>query len=145
MLLGVYAGRGKRTEFGVGGLLVGIYDDKKDEFVTISRIGTGLTDEEFRKVNDMAQKLKISHKPSRVNSKVEPTFWLSPKIVLEVYADEITRSPVHTAGWDPSTGSGFALRFPRLVKFREADKRVEDATTVSEIKKLYQNQYKRTK
>jgi len=41
VLLGIYAGRGKRTEFGVGGLLVGIYDQKKDEFVTISRVGTG--------------------------------------------------------------------------------------------------------
>src|SRR3989344_5489826 len=36
VLLGVYSGRGKRTEFGVGGLLVGVYDKKKDEFVTIS-------------------------------------------------------------------------------------------------------------
>ena len=141
VLLGVYTGRGKRTEFGVGGLLAGIYDDKRDEFVTISRIGTGLTDEEFRKVNELAQKLKVSHKPSRVNAKVEPTFWLEPKVVLEVYADEITKSPVHTAGWDGQ--SGFALRFPRLVKFREADKRPEDSTTVGEVKKLYEMQYKR--
>ena len=140
MLLGVYSGRGKRTEFGVGGLLVGVYDKNRDEFVTISRIGTGLTDEEFRKVNDLAKRLKVSKKPARVNAKVEPTFWLAPKIVLEVYADEITRSPVHTAGWDGQ--AGFALRFPRLVKFREADKRAEDATTVSEIKKLYQQQFR---
>jgi len=61
---------------------------------------------------------------------------------LEIYADEITRSPIHTAGWEPDTGSGYALRFPRLVKFREADKRAEDCTTVEEIKKLYENQYK---
>jgi len=32
-------------------------------------------------------------------------------------------------------------RFPRLVKFREADKRAEDATTVEEIKKLYNQQF----
>ena len=143
VLLGVYSGRGKRTEFGVGGLLVGIYDDKKDEFVTISRVGTGLTDEEFRKVNELAKRLKVSHKPARVNSKIEPAFWLEPKVVLEIYADEITKSPIHTAGFDEKTGTGFALRFPRLVKFREADKRAEDATTVSEIKKLYENQYKK--
>ena len=61
--------------------------------------------------------------------------------MLEIYADEITRSPVHTAGWDGQ--AGFALRFPRLVKFREADKRAEDATTVDEIKKFYQNQFKK--
>jgi len=40
-------------------------------------------------------------------------------------------------------GIGYALRFPRLVKFREADKRAEDATTVDEVKKLYKNQFKR--
>ncbi|OGE08132.1 hypothetical protein A3A60_04415 [Candidatus Curtissbacteria bacterium RIFCSPLOWO2_01_FULL_42_26] len=143
VLLGVYAGRGKRTEFGVGGLLVGIYDEKKDEFVTISRVGTGLTDEEFRKVNEIAKHLKVSHKPARVNAKIEPSFWLEPKVVLEIYADEITRSPIHTAGFDEKTGTGFALRFPRLVKFREADKRAEDSTTVDEIRKLYENQYKK--
>lgn len=142
VLLGVYSGRGKRTEFGVGGLLVGVYDDKRDEFVTISRIGTGLTDEEFREVNKIAKELKVSHKPARVNSKIEPSFWIQPKVVLEVYADEITRSPLHTAGVDKQ-GVGYALRFPRLVKFREADKRPEDATTVSEIEKMYKQQYKK--
>ena len=141
VLLGVYAGRGRRTEFGVGGLLVGVYDEKKDEFVTISRIGTGLTDDEFRKVAEIAKKIKVSKKPARVNSKVEPSYWVEPKVVLEVYADEITKSPIHTAG--EVDGIGYALRFPRLVKFREADKRAEDATTVSEIKKLYANQFKK--
>src|SRR3989344_3568288 len=133
VLLGVYSGKGKRTEFGVGGLLVGIYDDKKDEFVSISRIGTGLTDEEFRKVNEIAEHLKVERKPVRVNSGITPSFWVEPKVVLEIQADEITRSPIHTAG--------YALRFPRLVKFREEDKRAEDATTVSEIIKLYNQQF----
>ena len=145
VLLGVYAGKGKRTEFGVGGLLVGVYDKKKDEFVTISRVGTGLTDEEFRKVNGLAKKLKVSKKPARVNSQIEPTFWMEPKEVLEIYADEITRSPIHTSGWDSSTSSGFALRFPRLVKFRGADKRAEDCTTVGEIEKMYKGQYTKKK
>ena len=141
MLLGIYSGRGKRTEFGVGGLLVGVYNGKKDEFVTISRIGTGLTDEEFRIVNKIGKELKVSHKPARVNSKIEPNYWVEPKVVLEVYADEITKSPIHTAGEED--GVGYALRFPRLVKFREADKRPEDATTVFEIEKMYKQQYRR--
>lgn len=141
VLLGVYSGRGKRTEFGVGGLLVGIYDKKDDRFVTISRIGTGLTDEEFRKVNEIAKKLRVSHKPARVYSKTEPSFWVEPKVVLEIYADEITKSPIHTAG--EKDGVGYALRFPRLVKFREADKRPEDSTTVAEIEKMYKQQYQK--
>ncbi len=144
VLLGVYSGKGKRTEFGVGGLLVGVYDDKKDEFVSISRIGTGLTDEEFKKVNEISKHLRVNHKPARVNSDITPSFWVEPKIVLEIQADEITRSPIHTAGRDKE-GLGYALRFPRLVKFREADKRAEDATTVSEIEKMYKGQFKKGK
>jgi len=140
VLLGVYGGRGKRTEFGVGGLLVGVYDEKNDQFVTISRVGTGLTDEEFRKVNEIAKKGRVAHKPARVNSKIEPSYWVEPKEVLEIYADEITKSPIHTAG--EVDGVGYALRFPRLVKFREADKRPEDATTVDEVRKLYEMQYR---
>ncbi len=139
VLLGIYSGKGKRTEFGVGGLLVGIYNDKDDVFETISRVGTGLTDEEFRKVHEIGKKLRLDKKPARVKSKIEPSYWVVPKEVLEIYADEITKSPIHTAGEED--GIGYALRFPRLVKFREADKRAEDATTVEEIKKLYKNQY----
>ncbi|MBI3282536.1 ATP-dependent DNA ligase [Candidatus Curtissbacteria bacterium] len=139
VLLGVYAGRGKRTEFGVGGLLVGVYDEKDDRFVTICRIGTGLTDLEFRKVNEIAKKLKVSHKSARVSAKIEPTFWVEPKEVLEIVADEITRSPIHTAG--EKDGVGYALRFPRLVKFRGSDKRAEDATTVAEVEKMYKAQF----
>ncbi|MEK7580835.1 MAG: ATP-dependent DNA ligase [Patescibacteria group bacterium] len=139
VLLGIYSGKGKRTEFGDGGLLVGIYNDKDDVFETISRVGTGLTDEEFRKVHEIGKKLRLGHKPARVRSKIEPSYWVEPKEVLEIYADEITKSPIHTAGEED--GIGYALRFPRLVKFREADKRAEDATTVEEIKKLYKNQY----
>jgi DNA ligase-1 len=40
--------------------------------------------------------------------------------------------------------SGYALRFPRLVSFRDADKRPEDATTVAEIIGLYAQQGRRT-
>jgi len=140
------AGTGKRTEFGVGGLLVGVYDTKKDEFVTVSRIGTGLTDEEFRKVNEIAQKLRLDHKPARVNSLINPSYWVEPKEVLEIFADEITRSPVHTAGLRQAQAKGeqggYALRFPRLVSFRGADKRPEDATTVKELVEMFEQQRK---
>lgn len=144
VLLGYLFGTGKRTAFGVGGLLVGIYNPDKDSFESISRIGTGLTDEEWRKVKEMADKNKLDHRPARVNSLITPSVWVEPEIVLEVFADEITRSPMHTAG-KTETEAGYALRFPRLVSFRGGSKRAEDATTVEEIKKMYQNQFKHKK
>jgi DNA ligase-1 len=47
--------------------------------------------------------------------------------VTEIAADNITRSPVHTAG--------LALRFPRLVRFRD-DKLPSQATTIREVKRI---------
>ncbi|MDO8576831.1 MAG: ATP-dependent DNA ligase [Candidatus Daviesbacteria bacterium] len=142
VILGYIFGKGKRAGFGAGSLLVGVYDESKDEFVTISKIGTGLTDEEWREIHKRADKIKVDHKPARVNSILNPSVWIKPEIVIEVLADEITRSPVHTAGKKGSE-PGYALRFPRLVKFREADKRAEDSTTVSELKEMYELQFKR--
>ncbi|MBI2621465.1 MAG: ATP-dependent DNA ligase [Candidatus Levybacteria bacterium] len=141
VILGYITGRGKRVEFGAGALLVGVYDKDKDEFVSISRIGTGLTDEEWREIHKRADKIKVSHKPARVNSTIEPSVWIEPKIVIEVLADEITRSPLHTAG-KTEKELGFALRFPRLVSFRN-DKKAEEATSVDEIKRLFEIQYKK--
>jgi DNA ligase-1 len=40
---------------------------------------------------------------------------------------------------------GMALRFPRIVSFRSADKRPEDATTVREVQEMRQQQLQRTR
>ena len=142
VILGYIFGRGKRSQFGAGSLLVGIYNNGKDEFVTISKIGTGLTDKEWKEIHRRADKIKVARRPARVNSLLTPSVWIEPKIVIEVLADEITRSPVHTAGKKGSE-PGYALRFPRLVKFREADKKAEDSTTVKELIKMYSQQFKK--
>ncbi|HSX40701.1 MAG TPA: ATP-dependent DNA ligase [Candidatus Saccharimonadales bacterium] len=147
VILGYIFGRGKRTAFGAGALLVGVYDDKKDEFVTVSKIGTGLTDVEWREIHKRADKIKVDHKPARVNSLTTPSVWIKPEIVIEILADEITRSPIHTAGAEVLKEGvkepGYALRFPRLVSFRNADKKAEDATTVKELIEMYKQQGKK--
>ncbi|MBI2034247.1 MAG: ATP-dependent DNA ligase, partial [Candidatus Levybacteria bacterium] len=146
VVLGYIFGKGKRTAFGAGALLVGVYDEKNDEFVTVSKIGTGLTDEEWQSIKVKTKGFELNHKPARVNSKIEPSVWVKPEIVIEVLADEITRSPNHTAGMeivDGAKGVGYALRFPRLVTFRDKDKKAEDATTVKELIAMYQQQGKK--
>jgi DNA ligase 1 len=141
VILGYITGKGKRTAFGAGALLVGVYDDKSDEFVTVSKIGTGLSDEEWREIHKRADKIKLTHKPARVSSQIVPSVWIRPEIVIEVLADEITRSPIHTAG-KTDVEAGYALRFPRLVSFRGNDKKAEDATTVKELIEMYNQQGK---
>ncbi len=142
VLLGYYTGKGKRTEFGAGALLAGVYDSDKDEFVTISKLGTGLSDQAWRELHQRLAKLEVPEKPARVNSALVPDTWLEPTIVVEVLADEITPSPRHTAGMTEDL-PGFALRFPRIVSFRTEDKKPEDATSVREIREMFEQQRKR--
>ncbi|HWY78848.1 MAG TPA: ATP-dependent DNA ligase [Candidatus Sulfotelmatobacter sp.] len=143
VILGYIYGKGKRAAFGAGALLVGLYDAKRDVFVTVTRIGTGLSDDEWRSIKEKAKGLEVDHKPARVESFITPSVWVKPELVIEVLADEITRSPLHTAGAIFNNGvkePGYALRFPRLVSFREKDKKAEDATTVDELIEMYQDQ-----
>jgi DNA ligase-1 len=142
VLLGYYFGKGKRAEFGLGALLAGVYDAEHDRFATITKLGTGLSDAEWRQIHERADKLQVDHRPARVDSILTPDVWLEPDVVVEVMADEITPSPRHTAGM-AGDKPGFALRFPRIVSFRSADKRPEDATTVKEIATLFRQQRER--
>jgi DNA ligase 1 len=136
VVLGYFLGRGKRVQLGVGALLGGVYDAENDEFVTVTKIGTGLSDEQWREIGERAAPFRSDDRPARVRSTITPSVWLEPKIVVEILADEITVSPNHTAG--------YALRFPRVIRFRDADKRPEDATTLKELVELYQQQPGRT-
>lgn len=140
VLLGYVFGRGKRVDFGVGALLVGVYDAAADQFVTVSKVGTGLSDQGWRELRERAEPFRRADKPARVTSLVEPSVWLEPKIVIEILADEITRSPNHTAGMGQGSPLGLALRFPRFLRFRDADRRPEDATTVKELLELFAHQ-----
>jgi len=142
VILGYLYGRGKRAAFGVGALLVGVYDPERDEFATVTKIGTGLSDAEWRDVRERCDRITVEQRPARVTALITPSAWVEPQVVIEVLADEITRSPMHTCGMREGE-SGYALRFPRLVSFRDADKRPEDATTVAEIMTLYAQQGRR--
>ncbi len=139
VLLGYYGGKGKRAEFGAGALLAGVYDSDRDEFVTITKLGTGLSDQGWREIHQRLAGLEVAEKPARVNSILVPDAWLEPAIVVEVLADEITPSPRHTAGM-VGDRPGFALRFPRIVSMRTEDKKPEDATSVREIREMFEQQ-----
>lgn len=133
LVMGYDKGKGKRAQFGIGAFLVGIYDEKQDKFLTVAKIGTGLTDNEWIEIKKRADKLISEKKPSLydVDKMMEVDVWVKPGIIVEIKADEITRSPVHTGE--------LALRFPRLEKFRD-DKRPEEATTFKELQSIFKSQ-----
>ncbi|MBW7955152.1 ATP-dependent DNA ligase [Patescibacteria group bacterium] len=129
IVMGYYLGRGKRAEFGIGAFLVGVYDEQQQQVLSLAKIGTGLTEETLGEVKRRCDALIVSEQPSSyvVNKALIPDKWCAPELVVEVAADELTTSPIHTAGQ--------ALRFPRFIKFRD-DKRWDQATTLEELKSI---------
>lgn len=128
VIVGAFYGRGKRSGT-YGALLCACYNDKEDTFETVTKLGTGLTDEMLAELPKKLKKYQVDHKPARVViSEIKPEVWFEPAVVVEVLAAEITKSPSHALG--------LALRFPRFVKLRD-DKKAEQATTSKEIKQMY--------
>jgi len=142
VVLGYWSGKGKRASFGIGAFLAGVYNPKHDAFETICKIGTGLTDAEWIELKKSCDKLAVAEQPHNVvcPKDLKPDVWVIPEIVVLVRADEITLSPVHTAGKTAHT-LGYALRFPRFMGYR-LDKSALQATTVAEVKTLQQQQKK---
>lgn len=143
VVMGYDAGRGKRTGFGIGAFLVGVYDENDSTFKTIAKIGTGLTDEEWRHIYTLCKQYETPVIPPeyRIDKQMACDAYVLPAIVVEIRADEITFSPLHTAGrksvdnglgGEEMVSEGYALRFPRLERFR-SDKKPYDVTTVAEI------------
>lgn len=133
VIIGYYRGKGQRTDFGLGGLLVAVLDGETGLFESIAKVGSGFSEEEMKSFSELLSKETLSEKPKGVGSGIVPDYWVEPKHVVTIAADEITISPSHSAG-------GFALRFPRIKGFIREDKKPSDATTVSEIRKLFEIQ-----
>jgi DNA ligase-1 len=143
VVVGAFHGRGKRGGT-YGAILLAAYDPDEDEFETVTKCGTGFTDEDLAKLPKMMEKHRLPHKSPRVNSTLEADVWFKPKVVVEVIGAEITLSPIHTAAMDAiRKGSGLAIRFPRFTGNYRLDKAAEDATTVKEILEMYQGQLKK--
>ncbi|MDH7477400.1 MAG: ATP-dependent DNA ligase [Candidatus Bathyarchaeota archaeon] len=143
VIVGAFHGRGKRAGT-YGALLLAAYNPESDTFETVTKCGTGFTDEDLAKLPEMMKKHVISHKHPRVNSMIEADVWFEPVVVIEVLGAEITLSPIHTCAMNAiRQGSGLAIRFPRFTGNYRLDKAAEDATTINEIVEMYQKQLKK--
>ncbi len=101
---------------------------KGDGFAECGMMGTGIKEKQgdgvtFEELTSQLRPLITSEKGNRVQVK--------PRIVVEVAYEEIQKSPTYS--------SGFALRFPRMLKVR-VDKSAGDADTVGRIEGLYRSQ-----
>ncbi len=139
VLVGYFRGRGKRASLGIGSLLAAVYDPAHDRFRSVAKIGSGPSEATWKELRRQLDRYATATRPRRVDSRITPDVWVEPRIVVEVLADEITRSPRHTCG-RRGDAPGYALRFPRMLGGVRADRTAEDATTEGEILDLHRMQ-----
>jgi len=101
----------------------------KNNLLTIGKVGTGVAEKEaeltFEMLTNELKPLIIEQKGKQVT--------LKPRIILEIGYEEIQRSPTYK--------SGFALRFPKVIRLRK-DLGFEDIDNLERVKKLHKSQIK---
>lgn len=119
VIVGATWGEGRRAHW-LGSFLLATLDPDTGELLTIGRMGTGFTDEQLKDMTKLLGDDVVRQEGTEVT--------LKPRIVVEVAYEEIQKSPTYT--------SGYALRFPRLVRIRQ-DKGVGDAETIARVKEIF--------
>jgi DNA ligase-1 len=100
-------------------------DEQNERWAAIGRVASGASDEQLRELTEEIKPLVVSEHGRVVD--------LEPQIVLEVKFNEIQKSPNYA--------SGYALRFPRIVRIRD-DKGPDDVETLERIESLYRLQFR---
>jgi DNA ligase-1 len=103
-----------------------VRDEEAGEYVMVGKTFKGLTDAEFKTMTERLQSIQIGGNGHVVK--------VRPEIVVQVLASDIQESPRYDAG--------MTLRFARITAIRN-DKRPEDATTLAELRRAYNAQFKR--
>lgn len=118
VIIGATWGEGRRANW-LASFLLAVLDEDTGKPLTIGRMGTGFTDEEFKEMTTMLKE--------DITEEIGKEVKLKPRVVTEVAYEEIQKSPNYE--------SGYALRFPRLVRIRE-DKGFKDADTVERVEEI---------
>jgi DNA ligase 1 len=101
---------------------------EKAKLVNIGKAYSGLTDAEIAEMTKWFLEHTI---PDQTSDAQGFRLLVEPKVVLEVAFNNMMRSDRHD--------SGYALRFPRIVRLR-SDKSPEDADTLARVKEIYEHQ-----
>ncbi|HMB49950.1 MAG TPA: ATP-dependent DNA ligase LigA [Natronoarchaeum rubrum] len=122
VVTGAEWGEGRRATF-LGTFLLSARVDDRDEYETIGKVATGITDEELADLTELLEPHVLSQDGQDVD--------IAPEVVFEVGYEEIQESPTYS--------SGYALRFPRFLGVRE-DKTPEDADSLERVERLADGQ-----
>ena len=119
-IIGAEWGEGRRASW-LGSYLLACRDPDTNAFLEIGRMATGMKDEQLEYLTEALKPFIEFERGKEVR--------LKPTIVVEAGYQEIQRSPTYS--------SGYALRFPRLVRIRE-DRAPEECDSLDRVASIYE-------
>lgn len=120
-------GEGKRSGW-LTSFTLACYNPDTDEFLEMGKVGTGMKEKtelgvSFEQMTELLRPVIIKEKGRNVTVK--------PMLVVEVNFEEIQKSPTYS--------SGYALRFPRVIRIRD-DRSPDECSDLSLVEDLYATQ-----
>ena len=101
----------------------------KDNYLEVGKVSTGVKEKDdeltYAELTKLLKPLIIREHEKMIDVK--------PKIILEIGYEEIQKSSAYT--------SGYALRFPRVLRLRN-DKDLNEINTIKDVEKIYNSQTK---
>jgi len=117
-------GKGRRAGL-YSSFLLAVRDPKEKRLYTIGKV-SNLPEQTMDALATIVERTKTNEDDEGV--------FVKPTVVVEVTYQEIQETDEYT--------SGYALRVPKIVRFR-TDKTIEEIDTIEKLKKLYELQYER--
>lgn len=111
-------GEGKNAKY-LSSYTFGVYDG--DKLVPIGRVASGATEEELKYFTEFLPTIKKSENHDGIE--------VQPVVILEVGFENIQKSERYP--------SGYAVRFPRILRIRTGDKPLEEINTLDDVKRIY--------
>ncbi len=124
VVVGAEWGYGRRTSF-LGSYALACHDPDTGRFLPVGKVATGISDEQLSELTELFKEHIISESGTVVE--------IRPHVLFEVAFEEIQKSTNYE--------SGYALRFPRLVRVRD-DKSIEEVDTLERLEDMYRTQRK---
>jgi DNA ligase 1 len=117
VVLSVEYGEGKNAKY-LSNYTFGVWDEKKEKLIPVGRVYSGSTEDDLKYFTE--------YMPTIATGKIERGFTIEPKVIFEVAFENIQKSERYS--------SGYAVRFPRILRIRTGDKPLEEISTIEDVK-----------
>lgn len=120
VVLSAEYGEGKNAKY-LSNYTFGVWDAQHENLIPVGRVYSGATEEDLKYFTEFM--------PTIAKEKIDRGFLLEPKVIFEVAFENIQKSERYS--------SGFAVRFPRILRIRTNDKPLDEINTIIDVQKAW--------